>query len=53
MVRKIGEYILNSLCLVSGMFVLWCLFSWLDVVLHNLDPDPVYQCWNLFMILFN
>lgn len=51
MVRKIGEYILNSFCAASGVGCLWLLFSWIDVVLHNLDPEPVYQWWNLFMIL--
>lgn len=51
MVRKIGKYIFNGFCVVSGIGWLWLLFSWIDVVLHNLDPEPVYQWWNLFMIL--
>lgn len=48
MVRKIGEYIL---CGTSISFLLWVFLSWIDVALHNLDPEPVYQWWNLFMIL--
>ena len=30
---------------------LWLLASWVDVVTHNLDTNPVYQSWNLFAIL--
>ena len=30
---------------------LWLLASWVDVVTHNLSPNPVYQSWNLFAIL--
>ena len=47
-VVKVIEYIL---CGISISFLLWLLLSWIDVVLHNLNPEPVYQWWNLFMIL--
>ena len=46
-VVKVIEYIL---CGISISFLLWLLLSWIDVVLHNLNPEPVYQWWNLFMI---
>jgi hypothetical protein len=47
-VVKVIEYILYG---TSISFLLWVFLSWIDVVLHNLDPEPVYQWWNLFMIL--
>lgn len=46
-VVKVIEYIL---CGISISFLLWLLLSWIDVVLHNLNSEPVYQWWNLFMI---
>lgn len=30
----------------------WFLLSWVDVVLHNTMPNPVYQPWNLFTLFF-
>lgn len=26
--------------------------SWIDVVINNVNVNPVYQAWNLFKILF-
>ena len=51
MVRKIGKYIFNGFCFVSGVVCLWVLASWIDIVLHNLEPNSTYQSWNLFVIL--
>lgn len=46
--RMIGDWVtINSL-----LFLIWVFISWLDVISHNLTPDPVYQWWNLFQILF-
>lgn len=33
-------------------FGIWVLASWVDVVLHNTNPNPVYQAWNLFVLAF-
>jgi hypothetical protein len=51
MVERIGKYLCNGITAVSVLGLLWFLFSWIDVILHNLDPNPVYQCWNLFVLL--
>lgn len=32
---------------------IWVFASWIDIILHNLDPDPVYQIWNIFTLLVN
>ena len=37
---------------VSWLFVGYLGISWLDVVLHNLDDEPMYQAWNIFALLF-
>lgn len=33
-------------------FELWVYISWIDVILHNTKPDPVYQIWNFFTLFF-
>lgn len=43
---------LESWFLVNGiLFLLWGFISWVDVITHNLDPEPVYQSWNMFTLL--
>lgn len=39
---------LGALC----AFDIWLIASWIDVILHNLDPNPVYQAWNFFTLFF-
>ena len=45
---KVFRYIVSFLMI--GM-VMWFLMSYVDVVLHNMKPDPVCKTWNLFMML--
>ena len=33
------------------MVIMWFVFSYLDVVFHNLDEHPQYQDWNIFKIM--
>lgn len=33
-------------------FDLWIFISWVDIILHNTKPDPVYQVWNFFTLFF-
>lgn len=47
-----GRRLLNMGAAVAAVLLLWFIASWVDVVLHNLDPNPVYQWWNLFVLLF-
>ncbi len=48
-VLKISYYTTISLMIVLSA---WIMASYLDVVTHNLNPDPVYKAWNLFVLLF-
>lgn len=33
-------------------FDIWVFVSWIDVITHNLYPNPVYQAWNFFILFF-
>ena len=44
--------VVNVLTGVCGLVMAWGVLSWVDVVMHNLNPNPVYQAWNLFAIFF-
>lgn len=44
--------ILNKIfCIISILFLLWVILSYFDVILHNLDEDPIYKFWNFFQLL--
>lgn len=45
---KVGKV----LGIISWLFVGYLGISWIDVVLHNLDDEPMYQAWNIFALLF-
>lgn len=31
-------------------FDAWIFISWVDIVLHNTRPNPIYQVWNFFTL---
>lgn len=33
------------------LFIVWFVASYMDIVMHNLDDEPIYKAWNLFTIL--
>lgn len=43
------KYMFLGACIA---FDVWIFISWIDIVLHNTRPDPVYQAWNLFTLFF-
>lgn len=44
--------ILNKIIyIVSILFLLWIILSYFDVILHNLDEEPIYKFWNFFQLL--
>jgi hypothetical protein len=47
-VLKVSYYMVSFLMI---MMILWFTMSFVDVVIHNLNPAPVYQSWNLFTLL--
>lgn len=42
----------KALGIVGWLFIGYLSVSWIDVILHNLDDEPVYQAWNIFALLF-
>lgn len=30
----------------------WMFISFIDIAIHNIEPNPVYQIWNFFTLLF-
>lgn len=47
MFRMLGDWLSVS----TVMFLIWVFISWIDVITHNLDSEPVYQAWNFFVLL--
>ena len=51
--RRINGFKKNLTNAVFGaMWALdaWVILSWIDIVMHNLDANPVYQAWNFFTL---
>lgn len=50
---KAALQILKNLILsVYVAFGVWVFVSWIDIILHNIKPDPIYQVWNFFTLFF-
>jgi len=47
-ILKSSYYVVSFLMI---MMIMWFLMSFADVVIHNLNPIPVYKGWNLFTLL--
>ena len=41
----------NILFIGLMIFTAWFMVSYIDIILHNLDDEPIYKAWNLFTIL--
>ena len=39
--------------IVMVLFIVWFVASYMDIVMHNLDDEPIYKAWNLFELLIN
>lgn len=46
---KAMERLFYLLCIAT---LSWMIISWADVVIHNSNPNPIYQSWNLFTLFF-
>lgn len=47
-VLKVSYYMVSFLMV---MMILWFMMSFVDVVMNNLNPYPVYKAWNLFTLM--
>ena len=50
--RDYIDYILITLEVLAVLGWTWFIASFIDVVAHNLDPNPIYEAWNLFEIFW-
>ncbi len=39
--------------IIMVLFIMWFVASYMDIVMHNLDDEPMYKAWNLFELLIN
>ena len=52
-IRKAIKRIIEYTVITAGiMLFTWILLSWVDIFLHNTTPNPTYQPWNIFPIIF-
>lgn len=50
---KVAKKLLKLLFFGAALlFDIWVFASWIDIILHNLNPDPIYQAWNFFTLFF-
>ena len=51
--RKIlsADAIMRIVSVTAALIWAWWIASYIDVITHNLDPNPVYQVWNFFTLL--
>ena len=51
--KQAMKYILKySLITLQVLFILWIIMSWIDVMSNNSVPNPMYQVWNFFTLVF-
>lgn len=47
--KKLISNIVGTLAII---FIVWVLFSWLNIIANNTDANPMYAAWNFFTIFF-
>lgn len=50
--KKFMSIVVDVFAIISALLLAWMFISWIDVITHNLNPNPVYHAWNLFILLF-
>ena len=51
MMKIIGKAITTLLCVVSILFSIWFVWSWVDIVADNCSPNPIHSEYNLFVMM--
>lgn len=52
LLKQISRALKNLFFGACFAFDIWIFISWVDIILHNTRPDPVYQVWNFFTLFF-
>ena len=44
---------LENILAINGIIVfIWVVASWIDIIIQNVNPNPVYPFWNFFELIF-
>ena len=43
------DKILNTICILSAVFLLWVCLSWVDIITDNMKPEPQHSNINFFV----
>ena len=48
---NIKKFMSNLIVVISVLFVIWVLLSWVDIRIHNLSENPTYLDFNFFKLI--
>ena len=48
---KLLNGLVNFFCVLSILFILWGIVSWMDIVADNRKPNPVHHPYNMFVLM--
>lgn len=48
---NIKKFMSNLIVVISVLFVIWVLLSWVDISIHNLSENPTYLDFNFFKLI--
>ena len=49
--KTIGKVLTTVMCIASILFTAWFVWSWVDIVADNSQPNPVHSEYNMFVML--
>ena len=50
---NIWKIISIVLWVLTAVFMAWAFISWVEIIAKNLTENPVYHCWNMFILFFS
>lgn len=45
----ITKLIKNFITLITAAFILLMVFSYMEILIKNVNPDPIYSNWNIIV----
>ena len=50
---NVKKFMSNIAVLITILFILWAVISWIDISIHNLSKGYTYSDFNLFKLIIN
>ena len=50
---NVKKFMSNIAVLITILFILWAVISWIDISIHNLSEGYTYSDLNLYMLTIN